>query len=1270
MHNRRRYGLRRALAGVLSAAMIFSSESSVLLAAPLSQTPDTDVTAVSTTVSDGDLAISADDMTVSIGDAVITAEDVTVSDSDATPAEEATVSDSDAAPAEETTVSDSDVTPAEETTGTSFTLSPADVQYGEDGSNQTGNLDALFAPRFVAKDTVLTLGADYTVTYKFFTENAPADAAAFAASEGAVLAEIPAGTQVTVAALAVAEGSTQFATADFTVSKRKVVVRYTVAEDTVLDGRDVPEDGKYVLAADTAATLSVTAVDGTGFAADLSVLTATDVIDGDVTLDVSDVDVTEDGYQVVGADFALAPSFDDNYEIVGNIFGDVYVKKAQYYITLTANNNGEQWTKTYPLDYNSEKALNEYSFYNDLMKDCQSFINKQEGEKLAVVGWTVYTDGFNISPSEANYHGFNSYTTTELNADGYTYEYGSSTYTFKLSGKKDYHFVAQVTKAAAENIYVTTVPSVFYDGRAHMAIGSKVNTKKQAADLRLQVYNGWSTNSNSERLTLGKDYVISNYKNNVNASMKLVGLNEDGSGSYVKTWTSNDQRPSLTITGIGQYKGFSADVYFDILPQNLGAYEYYYSSINPTNSSSYDSDYWNPYARTNSYAAAMTAFADGYVLKSGKLTAKIKPAKVTKSYYSWGYDRDGNYTSKATTFSYTLKEGTDYTAELYLWNETGKCWEKQDFSDPNKITQEGDYLYLIRGTGNYCGAIYDDSTYRSNSNSKNYNYFSDGKTEGVAANPARYVGSAHQFTVREDGEFNFSKAKVSISKKSLPFKEESGSVVTYGASDFGITVKNSKGQTLELGKDYTVSFSGRYGHYNSKSGITNGSTVGAANDYTVTISPMGEYYGASKNAGTVKITGLKLKANFFELSAKKVPVGEDATWSVSAAGAKLGLTTENSSSSYYVRTSTSYSYKGSRSTASKVTIYVAGGSSPYNSKYGYGIDPTSVVKLSYSHTAMTLQQAYADGVISFEFPDAAYNVKGAMPENITIKTGKDGYNTYNMWNVYSGRSVGVSMYTAKNNYIGYETLTFTFKNNTKVGQKATVTIKGTGALKGSITIKDAFTVKTRTVNDIDTYSAYDNGLYLMFTDGQMGKGSLDKPSFKLYQAYETTKGTKLALVKPAEYKWEVVKEPENERACGIKFTNIDSENKAFDFGTNGITCYYYALYDNAKLPAVTDIKFYDNETTYKVSKNHIDGYAPVFTGNTIWLDIESITLADGTTLYAGADFDYYQSGSFTAGSNTGSVTLTTHYNSDTKTYPYKGKVTLKFDISSSSKITL
>ena len=1021
-----------------------------------------------------------------------------------------------------------------------------------------------------------------------------------------------------------------------------------------MDGREMPEDGRLVIPqADilpanlTVSVANATSAESSFVAAEELNAALADAIDGDLTLDVSGVDVTEDGYQVVPAQFALAPSFDDNYEIVGNIFGDIYVKKARYYVTFTVNNEGEQWTRTYPLDYNTDKAVKDYSFYSEMTSAVNTLLKKSANTTL--VGWSVYTDSFNVPSDDANYRGVFAQSVF-LNPDASTYVYGSKTYTFNLAGICDYHFVAQVSKAAADQLYVTTIPSVYYDGRAHVALGTKVNAKKQAADLRVVVY----AEGNSDPLTPGKDFSVT-YKNNTKASMRLV--REDGNiGSYVPLYdakTESNKRPKVIITGKGTYKGFSAEVYFDILPVSLGGTEEFVSDAAP--SINYSKVLF-PYTNTESDVAVLSGFAVSYPLSG---VSKIKAPKVTKRFTTYGYDTQYQNINQSIEFTNTLKEGTDYVLEFYRYDSATHKWVKQTATAANKLTEAGDYLCVVRGIGNYCGAVYNSYANWVDEEFDRFDSFDpDGQSGEV--NPARDLSSPHQFRIAADAKYDFSKVKVSIGKKALPFAvTESGNPKSYSADDFKITLKNSAGETLMEGRDYLIDF------YATKRKRWD-SLPDSADEYTVHIYPDGNYYGPKRVAGKVRITGLKLKSSYFKLNSKTVGFGEYATISLTEAGVKAGLSL-SSSSPYFV-----YfwrSYPGYPASSSKIMYEING------IGCGAGIDTSSSVRFNVTRKTLSLQEATKYPAaekpyvgFSVTTPEVTYNVKGALPTvQVNYLNSSGNVVTQTIALPYSGYTECFYLHDTSGNSMGGQFFTFQVKNNTKVGQTATVTVTSKGVFKGTTTV-GTFQVAPCNINSIQAITPYTTyystgSIYAVFTDAQAGKGSLDKPNVKLYQAYNNKGKIQLAALSKKQFTVDHVMPTADGLGCTVFFSSPSGDYQ-FNAGAS-----YFGLYGQAKLPSVARITI--DGTEYTITKNNIEGYTPTFTGAGIYPNVTAITLNDAANTRLNSD-DWYitYTPCHAAGKQAGSLTLTMKYNAVSGRYPYKGKITLKFDILESGRITL
>lgn len=1197
-----------------------------------------------------------------------------------------------------------------------FTLSPSEIQYGEDGTNKGGRLDQIFSPSFVMDDRQLELNEEYTVEYHFFVDEKEVE-----------LQNIPAGTQVKVEAYATltdvfsgCDISGAFATHDggdpvdnpspdpsdisgaytstvFTVAKRKVVIRYTAPADDYVDGRDITENGFVEIPSTDIepGSIRVSSVDGsTSAMLDAYSSHPEELLAGGLTLDLTGADVTESGYKIVSVEMTFTPEFEDNFEVVGNICGDVYVKKAQYYATFIVNNSGKQWSVSYPLTAGVTQTFQEYiSFYSSLQLGYQDFL-VDSGNDADLVGWSVYTDGFNVSPEAAAYLRPSDSNTTYLNKDASTYERSGKTWSFELSGDRDYLFVGQVSKAVAENIYVSAIPAVVYDGRAHVAQGTTAKNKNQTADLRLLVYRADSAmNIVSEELTPGKDYVVSGYANNVNASVKVPDDSDTKKGVYIPTWLVENDRPKVTISGAGTYKGFTADVYFDILPANLGATESSLHGISNRNSETDDAaSFTYPYTKITSSRAKVTGLDHVYVLAGDRLTVKLKPV-VTKSYNTCSYNAAGKEFNKYS-YSYKLVKDVDYKEALYLWNSQYECWDLMSDCDPNNIDQAGDYLYVVRGTGNYCGAIYDGYDGGADGDNAKYNSFDDGRTNRNPT-PGHSIYATQQFCVTSGKQYDFSKIKVEISQKKLPFKLESdpeilGKLtdpskpipVKYTAADFKITVKNGAGTTMQLGKDYKVSFQNVYTHYTpasadedllrSEIGITYGSTIGAAGEYRVVISPAGNnYVGSPKTVGTVKITGMKLKKSYFALSKAQVNFGSTDTWVLTEDGRNAGIS-DDPDSPYYIRNNPAdASYTGYDVSSSPKVICKIGG----KGCCGYGIDPSTAVSLTYKHEKMSLAEAVTDSAedyLRFQFPTTVpYNVKGSLPEYITVlKADKTRQTIYIRGNKYTDT---FPIYNHDSVLLGYEKLTFTFHNNKKLGETAYIKVSGKGLFSGTCTI-GTYTIQPCVAEEItpltpNTGAYTANHLYVQFIDQKKGVYTQNKPTITLYQAYYTSGGQlALATVKPKYYT--VSKnESDTENASTIRISAGSLAGYVFGEDGNGLETGVWGFYTGAKLPKIKSLTIDGKE--YSLVGKTIEGFQMNFTGTQRKPQITSITLDDKAGTVLECD-DYYLSygTNIAAKAKGGTVTITTHYNDAADRYPYSGTITLKFDIIAENKVKL
>ncbi len=1168
--------------------------------------------------------------------------------------------------ADEVTVSEEGVSGAEIISPAEFTVSAAQIQYGEDGSNKKGNLDALFTPCLKIDGSELAPGAGYSISYKFFTDKETAlavDAGTFDAAQGEILSEIPAGTGVYALACAETCDARYLALTELTIAKRKISINYESAEDNAVEGRDVSENGIYVVPESDIdySGFNITAEDG--FAYDLD---AGSLLAGDIMMDLSGVDLSVDSVSDVPMEVKLDPVFDDNYELDKNIHGNLYIHKAKYYVVFLANNNGETYTKTYALpDYKYSGTVTELLTQlgkteeilhktEDGKYDLNGFINVKSE---ALTGWTVYADGFNASHNQSysDYEAGYSGGEVILNPDATTYEGNKETKSYHMSGSRDYLFVAQISKAAAGNVFVSAIPAVLYDSREHVALGTKANLKKQVPDLRIKVNYTYNGDPNSlyhyTELIPGTDYTIK-YYNNVNASMKV---SEDGTYVPVKT---GDDRPRAELKGKGKYNGFSATVYFDILPVNLSETEYAINFIHERNDNYEDGFNENPmdkvYTSVESYYADVKGLEKKhtYVLKNGKISGIN--FKVTKGFRVYANGYDGSRKDVRTTVN--LVKNKDYVLEIYKYNKEVKCWELQEgITDPNKVTTVGQYLILVRGIGNFCGARFDFWD-RENFNVGNNGYY---------PNPSLDISSEFQFIVTDSPAADLTYSTIKVGKRSIDYDGN-----YHGANDFGIVVKDKDKNVLVYNEDYIVEFRSKY-HKIKFSDKNNG--VRAANVYSVTIYGIGDYYG-EKTTKNVTVKGLKLRKDWF--------TRYDDWIKLSDKGVAAGLTMDNDADPYFVN-AVAYSKKG-------YAIFEVGGE--YT---GAAIDPAKPVIFRMKIPKMpkidkiTLKDAIEQGLIKFEVSEkGAYNINGTMPREIQIISGTYPHYTYES-QLYDGYSInGMGIYNKDGKYIGGAALSFSFKNNKKVGASAQVVVKvlNSNILKGSAVV-GSYTVEARNIDELRTYSPYDTDtmdtyyglVYGIITNGRSGKGSLDKPQIKLYQC-GLGKDGKLKSVPLGSKQYTVHKGKErgiDHIAAEIYITGGSQEGYIFadvyetdDKGTKqGVSAGRYYLYDKQFTAKVIDAVSIGG-VEYPVKNGVIGGsFAPVFTGKEMNIQVDSIRIGD-KTYKLGRDYEARNGREFAAGAKAGSITINTMYNSGTDSFDYGGSAVIKYNISPAEGVKL
>lgn len=1269
--------LKRMIAGILTALMIFEPGMEALAG----DTPGFEG-GNETVVSEDEISVSENETTVSENEPAVSENETAVSENEATVSEnEAAVSENEAAVSEnEASASEntaSENAAAEYVAG--FNLYPSALMYGEDGSNADGNLDAVFNPVLFIDDELYDLydvtdgSGDYIVRYKFVSANEAEsidtvsvnNAEDFDALDGIVLDTVNAGTDLYAVTLlepvsdkAIAKITKDIVSVNsITIAKRKISLRFEADPDFKLDSKAVSDNGLYTVSenASECGSFVIESMEGSMTKEALEnanrILSASEN-NADMVFDLSGIEVDEDAWMEIPMEYIPDPEFDENFEIVGNIFGNVYTLKAHYYITFRAQNNGQSKILTYEIPKGSAPVTIP-AFLSSI--GALETVNTMDGLILpdsdcAITGWTMRIDGM-----DREYR---------LNHD---FSDTSQSQYQVLNPGTDYYLGAEIAKLLADGMYVSIETNVYYSARAHvLSEGQGSSDKKKVADIDLYIYT-----RDHKRLIAGKDFTVT-YKNNTNASMRL-----DEEGVYQPLYTDNSRRPLISIKGKGVYKGFSADVYFEILPQNLSGSEYYYYTDTKISGLS------------NSY----------YIDTKGKLSKKVD-IKVTNTYYY--------YKSKQKKYKVQLKEKKDYIPSLYRWNDEG-YWEEQSFSDPNMISRAGDYLYMIRGTGNYCGGVY---------SAAENGLFNDGKENGYA-NPAHedfdgsYIPDSYQFRVTNgDDYWNLERAEIKIKKRSIRFDGK-----YHDASSFGVSVSIGKGKNkvkLIEGVHYRINYtSAEYSYrYTDKNNniwvgrksdhLQTGDTFRKANRYDFTISAIegSGYFGVKKSKKSLKISGIRLRPNYFTIDRSSLDYLDSNShprMMLTLAGVRAGLTS-NSGSNYAV----GFYYDSYNMTPGKhyCGIYALGD----------GVDHERNIVRYWKRGRMSIQGAIKRGIIGVSFDDGYYNAGGALPETITITYPKCTYNsstlkytyektTYTVHPEYNDYKVDIQIALGNTYSATYKTqkLTFHFSNNKKAGAGAKVIIKGSGvfggkAKKNASGAKLGYSVIPYVIgNDTmipaidDSFYLYLNGkktgyihalrgnIYAVLCEDEKGKkgATLDRPKVKLYQGYyknvsdRDNNRVSLAPLKPDQYK-AVAGRKYDENAVEILLEqNGNPLISGIEIGENVRVNGYYALYDSKATIESAVITYNDSE--YTISAKDIPDI--VYAGSPIWPSVVSVRLSDGTELTAD-DVRLYYNYNVTSGKKKGSITIKLAYNVKNGTFKYGGSQTFKFNITEAPKVTL
>jgi hypothetical protein len=1170
---------------------------------------------------------------------------------------------------------------SEDESSVSFSITPSYIMYGESNDNTDGALDTLFSPVYEVDGETYEIEHDTTgsvsgfeTTYKFVTDRDAIEditADSFDDLEGEDLSLIPAGTEVYVVAMATAEDMPEaIATESFTMEKRKVKLHFEVPEEAAINEKTEFEDDKLVFDKEEAeGYITVEIVENESnpegvstFEGDAMEIQPEELLEGGVTLDVSEVDFEQIGYQEVPMTMELGETLSDNYEIVEDLLGYVYVEETVFTIVFTAKNNGESKQFRYVLDQNYlgdgktiPQVLSRLGKYSEVYPTMSGFIDTSNYE--AIVGWKITKDA---TPS--TYYGEN------LSSDFSYYDED-----YLLQKRTDYYLTATIAKKASENIIVTATPSVIYCGRAHVA-EQAASGKNLVNDLGISVRYTYDGNLTGETLILryGKDYKVT-YKNNTAASMRMTS-----NGEYEPLYTpgvDDGKRPSALITGTGVYKGFSATVYFDILPVDIG----------------------------DSPVAEISGLKNSYVLKSnGTLNSKISP-KVTwyRTYYNG---------KKSEKKSYTLKRDKDYVEKLYVY--ASGVWKECENSDPSGITAEGRYLYTVRGIGNFCGTAFGQK-YSAD--------FNDGREGSINPEVCSYIGtdiSNCQFIVIGDASQDLANATVSVKKTQLNFQYGR----RYTAADFGIKVTIGKGKdkrVLTEGTDYYVTYDGTDFPYISgrTNGVYNISTtyevyeggkdiiaaINLANKYDVRITAIeGNDNGifGSKSAKSVRIKGIRIDKGWFKLNSPSLKYdGKDNNSAFRyRTSYRMKVKVVSPESLGIINGSGVSSYQSKKESIRSNAVYIL--HSAYNKNpgtysstvypIGPGVDHDFWPQVSFKRTGISTAEAVKKGIIKVYCDAAEYNAGGALPKNIYIYLNGVANGPFNM--EYNGQEVFVSDYRSGQN--GYSTdvaLKLTVANNTRTGNSAGLYIQGDGYVFKGKSGKFTYSVNPITVSGItipvlhaDTYvkdygkatqNVSDGSFYAKYEP--VAKPAKGQPKYKidLYQTYYKNEADfydgrmSLAKLSTGQYKLTLTPKGSNNYAVTVGNTKAKVIT-GYDF-QNVKIAEDYTVYD--KTAAITGATVRVNGEVYNFPE---DAGKPItFTGSQIRFDkkagdgVTKITLKDGTEL--GPDSFYVEYGDNVAvgkGKSGGSFTVILKMNGKGE-YSSGGKATFNFTIGGLNGIT-
>ena len=996
-------------------------------------------------------------------------------------------------------------------------------------------------------------------------------------------------------------------------------------------------------------------------------LAADGVYDADFPEGSDTGDILQEGIdeeEVLSENTSVTDSISDNNTVLpddltddDNIGNDGYFypyEKDGPQITFVGRNNGEYKTMRFRNDHNVTgglaikailEAVGNYSnVINGMIDEEGALFDDSKNEYIT--GWKVTVDGVGEE-----------YLSNDLT-------YPDSGYDYMIQSGKDYYFTAIGQKGVCPDsygFYIESIPSVIYNGRQHVIADIPLKNgdlSSKTNDLKVSVV------YKMETLRPNVDYSIK-YNNNKEASLKM---DDNYNGIFEQKYTDPSKRPSVTVTGKGQYAGFSATAYFDIYPYNFG--------------------------KEKSHAQ-ISGLDNAYVLKDGKVQGKIAP-KITLTHEGMK--------------EITLKDGRDYEIAIYKGDKSGKgqwlFWQK---GSTQNLVAPGKYLFAVRGKGNYCGVYCGQADAMNFQLSPAYPFICETYTESFAP---------WQFALTEETVYDLADMKINIGK---PVINHSIDKKVYTPDDFQISVSYKKDKKWEeVPKDcYSVTFtSGEYPYIRSItssnipnidytnsafSPYTSEGKVAMAGSYTVTVkaktyNSLG-LVGILTGKNKVRLKGITPKNSQLKQRTIKYDGSNDFGPVYVTAGLPYDLIVDAKNAlNYHIDGGTDSLFPSStmalyhRYVGEDIGAKVVYPYKPFNDRMpgtytaefipvGSAIDHDKVLKCTYKRVGISLKEAEDKKNPDTNSPlfkvdmseaDNTLNVNGTMPNKLTI----DFNGNKNVINKSQLLCNGAAV-TLRDQYSNEIDVRIYAYNNKEPGQ-AYIVIEGDGMVFKGKSSKYYFSVNEMPVSssilvinpDTYNYSAY-GILYASMNPMQKNwKKSVypENPNITLYQAYykneKDFKEHRLSYGKVDKkfYKLELV----DLDTTHHNYFQVDVKNgtkQGFSFASSVKLNQSYTVYgDKANITSI-DVEYEGNSYILPDTKPSL-----VFTGGQIRPTVKKV-FVNGEPVTSN-DYIVTYGNNFEAGKKKGSVTITLIRNSATKEFKKGGTKTFFFDITPAPGVTL